>query len=234
MKNTLLKVIQFFFPASCAVCKKNLLDTDEIRLGLCQNCKESIKPIEGEKCKICGKPLISEIDTCLPCRENNTRSYDRLWTLYPYTGNYRKLLASYKFHKNLSLGAFFASNIICLINENPILKDAQIIPVPPRPGKIKDTGWDQVDCLMNMLKKSGVEQPVNRCLKRSKSKVQKNLNRQERLENLKGKIYLEGESPKNVLIIDDVITTGSTMEVCASVLKHGGAQKVYGLCLFYD
>jgi len=234
MKNLLLNIKQFMFPASCVLCKKILIDTDEIRFGLCRECSKSISDINGAKCSICGKPLISEIDTCLPCRNREGFSYDRLWTLYPYTGNYRKLLASYKFNKNLSLGAFFANKILCILKENSCLNDAQIIPVPPRPGKIKDSGWDQVDYLLSMLKKAGMEHPVNRCLKRTKSRVQKSLNRQERLENLKGKIYLDGVSPKIAFLIDDVITTGSTMEVCASALKQGGAQNVYGLCLFYD
>jgi predicted amidophosphoribosyltransferase len=64
--------------------------------------------------------------------------------------------------------------------------------------------------------------------------VQKRLNRAERAENLKGKIYLYGRSPKIVVIIDDVTTTGSTMEICSSVLKEHGAEIVYGICLFYD
>jgi len=234
LNNLLLNVKQFLFPSSCAICRKNLADTDEIRYSLCAKCMQSITPMEGAKCNICGKPLISEIDTCLSCRNKENKSCNRLWVIYPYTGKYRKLLTAYKFHKNLSIADFFADKILDIINENLCLKDAEIIPVPPRPGKIKDTGWDQVDYLLKRLKKNGMEQTINNCLKRSKSKIQKSLNRKERLENLKGRIYLEGNSPKNVLIIDDVITTGSTMEVCAGALKDGGAENVYGLCLFYD
>ncbi len=64
--------------------------------------------------------------------------------------------------------------------------------------------------------------------------MQKKLDRKERLENMKGRIYLKTAPPKIALIIDDVITTGSTLEVCSEVLKEGGTEKVYGLCLFYD
>jgi len=132
------------------------------------------------------------------------------------------------------LANFFIQQILDIISCEDILKDAVIVPVPPRPLKIKELGWDQVDYLVKKLEKKCKEINVSRILKRRKSKVQKELTRTERLNNLKGRIYLQNNAPKTALIIDDVITTGSTMEVCANVLKENGAQKVYGLCLFYD
>jgi ComF family protein len=141
---------------------------------------------------------------------------------------------SYKFSKNLALADFFAEKILEIIDSNPVLKDAYIVPVPPRPGKIKDSGWDQIDYLVKRLEKTGKGLNFRRCLKRRKSKVQKQLNRTERMENLKGRICLYAKAPETVLVIDDVVTTGSTMEECSAVLKDGGAEKVYGLCLFYN
>jgi len=144
------------------------------------------------------------------------------------------LLTAYKFGKKLPLADFFAEKITELIKNEPLLGNAVIIPVPPRPGKIKETGWDQVDYLVKRLEKYLPEASVSRILKRRKSKVQKLLNRSQRIENLKGRITINGNAPNTVLVIDDVITTGSTMEVCSNVLKEGGAQRVYGICLFYD
>ncbi|MDR0320083.1 MAG: double zinc ribbon domain-containing protein [Treponema sp.] len=266
----------FLFPSDCVLCEGSLIEPDEIRRGLCENCRVSIIPDKGGKCNICGKPLISEIENCLPCRNSETRSFDRLWVLFPYIGRYRKLLTSYKFKKNLAPAEFFTEKILeiirgeglipknslregasgaikevlnpspiplknniprcsaagLLIEQEPLLKDAVIVPVPPRPGKIKEAGWDQVEHLVKVIEKNGV--PVCRCLKRGKSNVQKRLNREERMENLKGRIFMNGNAPEIALLIDDVITTGSTIEICASVLKESGSQKVYGLCLFYD
>ena len=224
----------FFFPSECAVCGCALTGIEEIKYSLCRECKSSIKTNTQNKCNICGKPLISEIDTCLVCRNAGTRFYDCLHVIYPYSGKYRKLLTQYKFKKNIRLGEFFAEEILSIINNNEILKNAEIIPVPPRPGKIKDMGWDQIDYLLKCIKKLNQNINILRCLKRKKSKVQKYLKREERLKNLKDKIYLYKPAPKIALIIDDVITTGSTMEVCAEVLKKGGAERVYGLSLFYD
>jgi ComF family protein len=230
----------FFFPESCALCGKNLIDICEIRYCLCQECHSLIEEQftafqEGKKCNLCSKTLISENETCLSCRNGSQRSYDRLWTLFPYIGKFRTLLTAYKFEKKLALAGFFAEKVIELIQGTTEMKEICLVPVPPRPGKIKNTGWDQVDYLVRRISKlSKGNIFAYKCLKRQKSKIQKQLNRKERLENMKGRIFLKGTVPAEAIVIDDVITTGSTMEVCSSVLKDAGTQKVYGLCLFYD
>jgi len=233
-----LQLKHFLFPGACALCGGNLISSGEIRSSLCTQCLFSVetsKKTDVSLCNLCGKPLITEIDTCLPCRNNPEHSYERLWVIYPYIGKYRQLITEYKFKKNLYLASFFVKKILEVITREPALKNAVIVPVPPRPGKIKENGWDQVEHLVKQIEKIKGAPTVLRCLKRKKSKAQKILNRKDRIENLKGKIYFKFKHPlKTVLIIDDVLTTGSTMEVCASVLKMSGAQKVYGLCLFYD
>ena len=230
--NFILLIKDFLFPSTCALCEKSLKGAQEIRFGLCSDCKDTITIEQGARCGLCGKPLVSEIETCLPCR-NSAHSFERLWVLYPYTGRYRKILTAYKFGKKLPVADFFAEKTLALMDGEPLLSHAVIVPVPPRPGKIKHSGWDQIEHLVKTMgKRSGKN--ISRVLKRSKSKVQKELNRTERLENLKGRIYAEGSVPETALIIDDVITTGSTMEVCAQALKQAGAKRVYGLCLFYD
>jgi len=240
INNLFLGLRGFFFPEYCALCGKILINIYEIKYCLCQECyslieKQITSSQEEKKCNLCGKSLISENETCLPCRNGSQHSYERIWTLFPYLGKFRRLLTAYKFEKKLALVNFFAEKVIELIQETSELKELCLIPVPPRPGKIKNTGWDQVDYLVrriNKLSKGNIH--IYKLLKRRKSKIQKQLNRKDRMENMKGRIYLKGTVPVTAIVIDDVITTGSTMEVCASVLKDAGAQKVYGLCLFYD
>ena len=226
---------EFFFPQVCAICGGSLIGAQETRYGLCEQCRSFFVLTHDKNCDSCGKPLISEKDFCLVCRNGAEKNYDRLWALFPYTGKYRKLLTAYKFEKRLGLAGFLAEKVSEMIAANPVLREAVIVPVPPRPGKIKDTGWDQVDCLVKRLEK--MEQgriQISRCLKRRKSKVQKRLGRADRVKNLHGRILPHGTIPETVLVIDDVITTGTTMEVCSAALKAGGAGKVYGLCLFYN
>jgi ComF family protein len=157
-------------------------------------------------------------------------------SLYPYLGKYQKLLESFKFKKSLGTGHFLAEKVVEAIKLFPhdYVKDAVLIPVPPKPGKIRKTGWDQIACLSKLLRQRGDCPRIIRCLKKKKSQTQKKLDRKDRKTNLKGRIYARGRVPKNCIIIDDVITTGSTIEACAAALKQAGAEKVYGICLFYD
>jgi ComF family protein len=158
-----------------------------------------------------------------------------MWVIFPYTGKYRDLLTAYKFGKNLALANYFAELVVRLVNKREELADARIVPVPPHPGKKKSKGWDQVDYLVRKIEKNASGKiKVTRCLKRKESKVQKSLGRNERINNLRGKIFKRAPAPETALLIDDVVTTGSTLQVCSSVLRKAGSEKVYCLCLFYD
>jgi ComF family protein len=163
------------------------------------------------------------------CREREDWNCDSVSLLYPYTGKYIKLLGAYKFGRNLALGNFLAQRLEERVRGFP---DFELVPVPPRPGKIRRSGWDQVEYLARRLEKSGL--PVRRCLRRLVSRTQKKLGRRERLENLAGRFIATAPAPRQALIIDDVMTTGATLEACAAALKGAGAERVCGVCLFYD
>ena len=233
---------EYLFPFGCALCGASLVDSTETWYGLCHKCYEHIESELNENrtninCDYCGKPLISEQERCLSCRQEESRSYDRVKVLFPYTGKYRKLLGAYKFERNLAVGNYFAEKIRETINSNTFPPNAHIVPVPPRPGKIRNNGWDQVEYLAQLLEKScknNSRLTINRCLKRMPSISQKELNKEKRRSNLKGRIIPVRQVPHTVIILDDVMTTGSTLDACAAVLKENGAETVYGFCLFYD
>ena len=117
------------------------------------------------------------------------------------------------------------------------------MPVPPRKGKIRQRGWDQVQELCQYLKNYHGFQ-VLPLLERQSVEQQKKLDRQGRLENL-GKSYSLAKKfskksaakkltlPKKVILIDDILTTGVTLETCARALREAGVEEVYGCTLFY-
>jgi ComF family protein len=237
---------EYFFPAGCACCGGVLLDSGETWYGLCGTCRGELDAFLGagaqERCERCGRPLVSEKKRCLSCRnQEEKRDVDRVMVLFPYVGKFRRILGAYKFGKHQALGHYFAEKTAKAAESLAEgLKAPVLVPVPPRPGKIRKTGWDQIEHLARLLEKppfSGIN--VQRRLKRLPSVSQKELDRKNRLVNLKGRVILTKTGPKPVnsglfIVFDDVITTGSTLEACAAALKGGGAGAVYGICLFYD
>ena len=114
--------------------------------------------------------------------------------------------------------------------------DFVIVPVPPRPNKIKKQGWDQIDDLIKFIKLQSNVKVMN-LLKRTETLQQKKLNREQRLAH-KGSAFIldkrfeNKELPKKVLIIDDILTTGITLENCALALKNAGVETVSAITVF--
>ena len=247
------------FPAGCGGCGEVLLSPTDAWFSLCEDCRAYLsQAIVTEKpCEICGRPLILEKETCVSCRQGNEEvnsspnSNERpvkVKAIFPYTGKFREILGSYKFGKSVTLGNFFVQVLVSAINgfvveiagstNREVLEKAAWVPVPPRPGKKKSLGWDQIDYLAGILKKeykrSVNKLPVNLCLKRLPSRSQKELNREGRRHNLKRRILCTKTPPQTAILFDDVITTGATLKACAEALFEGGAARVYAICLFYD
>ncbi|AEF85589.1 conserved hypothetical protein [Treponema primitia ZAS-2] len=235
-------VREYLFPAGCPICGTELLDPKEAWYGICGPCMETLVMDNGSRCSSCGRPLISEQEQCLQCREGEgggpgSRAFDGAVSIFPYTGRYLKLLGAYKFGKNLALANFLAEKIpeaLARLNRNA--GETVLVPVPPRPGKIRKAGWDQVAYLGKILERNASKTnayTVYPCLKRLPSKTQKKLDKADRKLNLRGKILCTRPAPREAVLFDDVFTTGATLEACASALKEAGTEKVWAISLFY-
>ncbi|MBO4532164.1 MAG: ComF family protein [Treponema sp.] len=194
------------------------------------------------RCQICGKPLLSTKKTCFACRENQLlKSTDSMLPLYSYRLWNKELMFLWKTQEIRVISNMFAKFL------NPVLKrmEAQfIVPVPPRKGKINQKGWDQIDELCSLLQyRYGYK--ILRILERRTKIQQKKLDREGRLQQI-GHAYCcisasartkllkpyGGRLPQTVVLLDDVCTTGATIESCARVLKEVGIKHVNALSLF--
>ncbi|MDR0908740.1 MAG: ComF family protein [Spirochaetaceae bacterium] len=202
---------------------------------------------------ICKKTIYTGMDAwyalCDECRErlqiNESQNTDTI-SLFPYTGPYKKLLRAYKFSRNLNTANFLAEVLVRHLNarlpefsESAGQQDLCFVPVPPRPGKIHTSGWDQVEFLARRIEaiktnKAQRAYEVQRCLRRLKSTSQKTLTRDARLQNLRGKIVCTKKPPRYALLLDDVRTTGATLDACKEALLQAGSERVQAVTLFYD
>jgi ComF family protein len=232
----------FIYPQLCLIC--GLPSTSGF--PLCGTCLEShlltiarsvsfVNP-DVLRCIKCGRTLISSLELCTVCRNTPLlTAIDRIVPLFSYTTFGQELLTTWKISGMRGLSLPFAR---CLFTALEIVcgeESVSVVPVPPRPGKIRDKGWDQIEDLASLLSGSfGIK--VQKCLVRTSRIQQKKLDRQARHLNLKGYIRtIEGVSiPEIVVLLDDLMTTGATLDSCAEALKIAGCRKVYGLTLFFD
>ena len=178
----------------------------------------------------------------MECREREGESsLDALFPLHSYRQWKKELAFAWKTEGQRRLSPLFARLLFKALRELGLEK-TQLVPVPPRPGKIKETGWDQVDDLARFLRKKCGIQVRDDILVRKSSGQQKKLDRNARL-GAAGAVYdlrpafreaVVGSAavPKEAVLLDDIVTTGATMEKCAWLLKAAGVEKVYGLALF--
>ena len=226
----------------CVIC-----GTKSFLYPICSNCRKNYLCVKDRdlfegRCRICGKELLSTQETCFDCRQKPVVNHiDIMLPLFPYRIWNKQIMFMWKSQEIRSLSFFFAK----ILNEVLHKLDAEvIIPVPPRKGKLQQKGWDQIDELCNLLEYV-YGYKVLRLLERSTVMQQKKLGREGRLKQI-GKAYtvipsfrfqkalkpFNGMLPKSVILLDDVCTTGSTLESCSIVLKEAGIENITGLTLF--
>ncbi len=229
-----------FGGTSCLCCGK-----PSLFLPLCRDCARRhvlrFTPVSSRRCSVCGRLLLGERGICMTCRKEPVFSrLDGIFPLYPYRLWYKNLLFAWKAEGERSLSPLFASAVhMALCQMFGAGKVPCLVPVPPRPGKIRRQGWDQVDELCRLLAVM-FGYRVERLLVRMSGAQQKKKSIGERYV-MRG-VYAPSTRftrlkrrdiiPQEVILVDDLITSGATVCECADILKRGFVEKVRVLSLF--
>ena len=224
-------------PGICTLCGNRLSLNRTGEFPLCIECltlaKKSLVEIEYpglSRCARCGYPLTSEQTVCSRCRGREW-SFDQSSSLFLYRSYPKRLIQAYKFDSIRPFAGFFAD----LIETTVDLSGFTLIPAPCRPASKRKRGWDQIEEIAGLLKKHH-SVDISACLGRKAGAAQKNLSYTDRLSNLNGKIFLKkgGSAPVKVMLLDDVFTTGATLDSCATILKAHGSIEVRCITLAID
>lgn len=224
--------LNLLLPERCILCGKII--TDKINFDpLCSACEAMLIPINENVCSNCGFPLISETNKCLRCR-NIEFNYLSNRSLYKYSGFIKEVIYQYKFNNQKRLSLFFAFLLSEALVEN--YPDSIIVPVPGRRIVRKNKGWEHIDLIGQILKHKYKLQ-IQKLLVRKGRKAQKTLSREKRAENLRKSISIRKTIktiPNSIVLLDDVFTTGTTINECAGILKAAGVREIYSLTIAID
>lgn len=228
-------MVSLVLPQTCVLCGAAV----EPASGwpLCHSCEsrllaELARDAGRERCEVCGKPLVSRHGRCTRCR-TSSYDFDSVYPLFRYADDVRALVLAYKGTGRRSLSGFFAGQLAAVVSTR--FSGRVLVPVPPRPGKQRRRGWDQVEAIASILERDyGI--PVLRALARSAAAEQKALNLEQREANMRGTIRLARgiDVPANPVLFDDILTTGATLSACAACLKSARAVRVDALTIAAD
>jgi len=216
-------VVALFYPPRCVRCGGPLGF-----LGvLCAACEEALPELSDARCRRCGEALSDPShDVCLRCGTSE-RSVDRFHALGPYEGAWGELVRALKFGKETAVGRFLARRMAESIAAHGILKTFDLVTfVPMLRADRRERGFNQAELLARGIA-ARLERPVARTLvKVRRTTPQGRLTAAQRRTNLRNAFRPVRYGGERVLLVDDIETTGSTVEECARELKRSGYRSV--------
>jgi ComF family protein len=230
-------IVSVFFPAGCRIC--NELLTSASRVPLCEGCLSSFERLPSIVCEICGRPLSGlsrkegEPLLCPACKEK-TYAFERARSFAAYEGALVRAILLLKFEQIEPLGTWFAERLAWLINaESAALAADIVVPVPLHRQRERERGYNQAALLSEPLAKRLRLPHKAALLVRTRARPDKHLlSLEERWESVRGAFATRpGSQVDNlrVLLVDDVLTTGATLDACARALRDAGAKSVVAL-----
>lgn len=212
--------IDLIYPPICGMCGK--IDKN----SLCKKCEIELK-------KQAENQIINNGE------EIEDKYFNELMYIFKYEGKIRKLILDYKFNEKAYLHLTFVN---FLLKSKKIFENIKnydtIIPVPISKKRNKTRGYNQSLLIAKKISKQTNLELVNNCLVKTKNIIeQSKLNKEDRIQNIQGVYELKNKQlieNKKILLIDDIYTTGSTVNECSKILKQGNPKKIGILVLAKD
>ncbi len=230
MTNIFQKILRQIYPNHCPVCDRVLYD----RL-ICPRCAKKLTYAVQPVCLSCGKPVENAAqEYCSDC-SRKTHVFDQGRAVWVYQGPMRQILYRYKYSNRRDYTDFFAAEAARIYE--PWIRRRRIeavVPIPLSRKRRRTRGYNQAEVFAKQLSLLlGLPFYTKLLVRVRNTTPQKQLSVKERKNNLKNAFKIAGNvvKLKRVLLVDDIYTTGSTMDAAARVLKQAGAAEVYCLCI---
>ncbi len=225
LNHRLWKTLDWIFPPECASCRK-------IGYRVCDVCFEGIQQISSHQCLNCLQPINENPPFCSTCKGFSKTCKDMAaWGVYD--SSLRESIHSLKYHRNLGLGDFFASYLIKLIKQLNWNFEL-VVPIPLSKQRHKERGYNQSTLLSRPIAwYFKVEHDAKLLTRTKQTETQFKLSSIDREMNMRGAFSVNPATlnGKRILLVDDIITTGATMNFAASALLEAGASDVFGISI---
>jgi len=237
IRNAVDAVAAVLFPAPCRICGQTLLTAS--RIPICADCLASFQPIVDPLCDCCGRPFISQVAAdairplCRLCRLDSF-SFTCARSYAVYNDALHSAILLLKYEEVTRLGDWFASKLAEVVaRDRDHFQADVVVPVPLHPDRFRERGYNQADLIARPLSRRLRLKMGSYLLMRTKPRPARLvLSRKEHWDSVRGAYATrEGVRVDNlrVLLIDDVLTTGATLDACSRALKKAGAKAVLGL-----
>lgn len=231
MPRAALQVIErTLFPAKCAGCDKR-------GVWFCDQCLAQLKPVQGPGCYRCGRRTPTPVRTCRNCAGWPV-GFQQVRAVYSFDGPLRRSIHQFKYQRQFARGRDLAELMVAGIEQQfgPQRDWDAVQCVPLHPLRARERGFDQGQVLATGVA-AGLERPLLHGLERhANTRSQVGLGMAERRTNVHGAFRADHQlcHGKSILLIDDVVTTGSTFLAAATELLDAGARRVDALALARD
>ena len=241
-------IVSVLFPAGCRLCQRLLMRAS--RVPICEECLASFAAMPGRVCEICGSPPETSFLTtprppettdtaeedrlvCAACRVRAYR-FDRARSYATYDGALVRAIVMLKFERIEPLGVWFADRLAAVVRrETETLAADVIVPVPLHRERERERGYNQAELIAKPLaKRLGLPYRAVLLVRTRPRPDKQVLNLSERWESVRGAFATRPGSQVDklrVLLVDDVVTTGATLDACAKARRGAGAKSVIGL-----
>ena len=219
---------ELIFPSRCIFCR------DILPFGnkdyICEKCAENIEEISGNVCLKCGRPVRYH-GLCRQC-SSAKHTFEGGYALYLYKDEVRSAIHRFKYGRRGSYARYFGRAMAIYADYIEIPYVDYVVPVPVHSSRLRHRGFNQSRLLAEIYAAER-DEILGDVLQRVKhTKAQSGLTKTQRMLNVRGAFRsTEDVRGKTILLIDDIFTTGSTVDECTRVLKRAGAKEVYVFCL---
>ncbi len=236
IRDIFLGLLDIMYPRHCFACDKSL--HEEKNTYICESCLGMIEATEAKRCSKCGLKLGPGITSsgkgCHGCKNTNLK-FEKSFFVSDHTDPVRALIHQFKYKKHMCLAIPLGSLLINLLHQKTIDEIDFVVPVPLHWKKKRERGFNQSELMAKKICKIlSIPISINNLFRVKNTLSQTQLSRTQRQNNVKGAFKVKNPEmfyQQNVLLVDDVLTTGMTASECVKSLENAGTNKVFLIAL---